>query len=155
MSLNRSESPRTLEFLLVSSFNSGNLAALLAKDQEAPRIRARAAPFGQVMQVLLQPASELWGKKTHGAVIWASPESVSPGYRRLLESEEVEPEELMHEVDEFCSGIKAIQGRVKHVFVPSWAVGPFENRLGLLDMDLRHGLSLALMRMNLRLVEGL
>src|SRR5437773_8754902 len=53
MSLNRSESPRTLEFLLVSNFNSGNLAALLSKDREAPRIRARAAPFGQVMQVLL------------------------------------------------------------------------------------------------------
>jgi len=28
-------------------------------------------------------------------------------------------------------------------------------RMGLLDMDLRHGSSLALMRMNLRLVEGL
>jgi FkbH-like protein len=149
------KSQEELELLLISDFNLVNLAALISKDEESPMIRAATAPFGQVMQVLLEPASELWSKKTCGAVIWTSPESVSPGYRRLLESEEVEPEELMHEVDEFCSAIKAIPGHVKHVFVPSWVVGPFENRLGLLDMDLRHGLSLALMRMNLRLVEGL
>jgi len=49
MSLNRSESPRTLEFLLVSDFNSGNLAALLSKDRELPLIHAAAAPYGQVM----------------------------------------------------------------------------------------------------------
>ncbi|HEU0046329.1 MAG TPA: hypothetical protein VFQ43_01835 [Nitrososphaera sp.] len=101
------------------------------------------------------PSAEVWDESIDGAIIWTTPESVSPSYRRLLESEEAEPEQLMHEVDEFCSAIKAIRGHVKHVFVPSWVVGPFENRLGLLDMDLRHGSSLALMRMNLRLVEGL
>src|SRR5437870_8601799 len=61
----------------------------------------------------------------------------------------------MHEVDEFCGSIKAIQGHVNYIFVPSWVVGQFENRMGLLDMDLRHGVSLALMRMNLWLVEDL
>src|SRR5438128_5527341 len=61
----------------------------------------------------------------------------------------------MHEVDEFCGSIKAVQGHVNYIFVPSWVVGPFEKRMGLLDMDLRQGLSLALMRMNLRLDENL
>ena len=155
MTTELSKTEPILDFLLISNFNLSNLAALLSKDEESPMIRAVTAPFGQVMQVLLEPASELWGKKTHGAVIWTSPESVSPSYRRLLESEEAEPEELMHEVDEFCNSIKAIPGHVNYIFVPSWVVGPFEKRMGLLDMDLRQGLSLALMRMNLRLVENL
>jgi FkbH-like protein len=155
MTTELSKSEERLDFLLISDFNLSNLAALLSKDEESPVICAATAPFGQVMQVLLESASQFWSKGTQGVVVWTSPESVSPGYRRLLESEEVEPEELMHEVDEFCSAIKAIRGHVKHVFVPSWVVGPFENRLGLLDMDLRHGLSLALMRMNVRLAEGL
>ncbi|PYV77981.1 MAG: FkbH-like protein [Acidobacteria bacterium] len=155
MTTELSKTEPILDFLLISNFNLSNLAALLSKDEESPMIRAVTAPFGQVMQVLLDPASDLWSKGTQGVVVWTSPESVSPSYRRLLESEEAEPEQLMHEVDEFCGSIKAIPGHVNYIFVPSWVVGPFENRMGLLDMDLRHGVSLALMRMNLRLVEDL
>ena len=155
MTTELSKTEPILDFLLISNFNLSNLAALLSKDEESPMIRAVTAPFGQVMQVLLEPASDLWSKGTQGVVVWTSPESASPSYRRLLESEEAEPEQLMHEVDEFCGSIKAIPGHVNYIFVPSWVVGPFENRMGLLDMDLRHGVSLALMRMNLRLVEDL
>ena len=155
MTTELSKTEPILDFLLISNFNLSNLAALLSKDEESPMIRAVTAPFGQVMQVLLEPASDLWREGTQGVVVWTSPASVSPSYRRLLESEEAEPEELMHEVDEFCGSIKAIPGHVNYIFVPSWVVGPFENRMGLLDMDLRHGVSLALMRMNLRLVEDL
>ena len=155
MTTELSKTEPILDFLLISNFNLSNLAALLSKDEESPMIRAVTAPFGQVMQVLLEPASDLWSKGTQGVVVWTSPESVSPSYRRLLESEEAEPEQLMQEVDEFCGSIKAIPGHVNYIFVPSWVVGPFEKRMGLLDMDLRQGLSLALMRMNLRLVENL
>ena len=77
----------TLEFLLISSFNVANLATLLSKDQEAPRIQARAAPYGQVMQLLLSPTAEVWDKPPDGVVIWTSPESVSPSYKRLLGGE--------------------------------------------------------------------
>jgi len=155
MTTERSKSESALDFLLISNFNLSNLAALLSKNDESPPIRAVTAPFGQVMQVLLKPSSEPWTETTQGVVIWTSPKNVSPSYRRLLESEEVEPEQLMHEVDEFCNSLKAIPSHVKYVFVPSWVAGPFEKRMGLLDMDLRHGVSLALMRMNLRLVEDL
>jgi len=145
----------TLDFLLVSDFNLSNLAALLSKDEETPTIRATTAPFGQVMQVLLEPEREPWTETTQGVVVWTSPEGVSPNCKRLLGGEEADPEELMHEVDEFCNSLKAIPGHVKYIFVPSWVAGPFEKRMGLLEMDLRHGLSLALLRMNLRLIEGL
>jgi FkbH-like protein len=144
-----------LDFLLISDFNLSNLAALLSKGEERPMMRAATAPFGQVMQLLLEPASELWNNGTQGVVVWTSPETVSPSYATLLDSEETEPEELLREVDEFCNSIKAIPSHVKYIFVPSWILGPFARRAGLLDMNPRHGASLALMRMNLRLVEGL
>jgi FkbH-like protein len=155
MTTETSKAEAVADLLLISDFNLSNFASLLSKDKESPVIRATTAPFGQVMQVLLEPASELWNNGTMGVVIWTSPESASPSYRRLLEGEEAEPGDLMREVDEFCDSLKAIAAHVKYIFVPSWVVGPFEKRMGLLDMDLRHGLSPALMRMNLRLVEAL
>jgi len=155
MTTELSKTEPILDFLLISNFNLSNLAALLSKDEESPTIRAATAPFGQVMQVLLEPEREPWTETTQGVVGWTSPESVSPSYKRLLGGEEADPEELMHEVDEFSNSLKAIPGHVKYIFVPSWVAGPFENRMGLLDMDLRHGVSLALMRMNVRLAEAL
>jgi FkbH-like protein len=155
MTTELSKTEPILDFLLISNFNLSNLAALLSKDEESPMIRAVTAPFGEVMQILLEPASELWTDTTQGVIIWTSPEGVSPSYRRLLESEETDSEELLREVDDFCNSIKAIPSHVKYIFVPSWVVGPSEKRMGLLDMDSRYGLSLVLMRMNLRLVEGL
>src|SRR5206468_3717415 len=150
MTTELSKTEPILDFLLISNFNLSNLAALLSKDEESPMIRAVTAPFGQVMQLLLEPANALWTDTTQGVIIWTSPEGVSPSYRRLLESEETDSEELLREVDDFCNSIKAIPSHVKYIFVPSWVVGPSEKRMGLLDMDPQHGTSLALMRMNLR-----
>jgi FkbH-like protein len=144
----------TLDFLLISDFNLCNLAALLSKDEETPTIRAATTPFGQMMQVLLEPEREPWTETTQGVVVWTLPESVSPSYKKLLGSEEAEPEELMHQVDAFCSSLKAIPSQVRYIFVPTWTTAPFVGRLGLLDMHTRRGLSLALMRMNLRLAEN-
>ena len=155
VSLNRSESPQTFEFLLVSSFNVANLATLLSMDQEAPRIRARAAPYGQVMQLLLTPFAEVWDKPPDGVLIWTSPESVCESYGRLLGGEVAEPEEIQAEVDDFCRAIRTIPSHVPSVFVPTWVTGPYNGRLGLLDMNSRRGASLALMRMNVRLAENL
>jgi len=148
-----SEEP--LEFLLISSFNVANLATLLSKDHQAPRIQARAAPYGQVMQLLLSPFAEVWDKPPDGVVIWTSPESVCESYRRLLGGDVAEPEQIQSEVDDFCIALKTIPDQVKTIFVPTWIAGPFEGRLGLLDLDARRGVSLALMRMNLRLTEAL
>src|SRR6266705_74163 len=99
MTTELSKTEPILDFLLISNFNLSNLAALLSKDEESPMIRAVTAPSGQVMQVLFHPAPDPWRKGTQGAVVWKTHKSVRPSYRRLLESEEPAPEELMHEVD--------------------------------------------------------
>src|SRR5256886_12048025 len=141
-----SEEP--LEFLLISSFNVANLATLLSKDHQAPRIQARAAPYGQVMQLLLSPFAEVWDKPPDGVVIWTSPESVCESYRRLLGGDVAEPEQIQAEVGDFWRAIRTIPGHVPSVFVPTWVPGPYTGSLGLVDMNSRRGASLALMRMN-------
>jgi FkbH-like protein len=144
-----------LEFVLISSFNLSNLGALLSKGEELPMLRTVSAPYGQVIQTLLQPTEEVWGESVRGAVIWTTPEAISLEYRKLLASEDATPDALLGEVDEFCAAIKKIPDQVKYVFVPTWVAGAFEGRLGLLDMDAGRGVSFALMRMNLRLAENL
>jgi FkbH-like protein len=148
-------SNQPLEFALISSFNLSNLGALLSKGEELPMLRTVSAPYGQVIQTLLQPTEEVWGESVRGAVIWTTPEAIIPEYRKLLASADAIPDALLREVDEFCAAIKKIPKRVKYVFVPTWVTGAFEGRLGLLDMDAGRGVSFALMRMNLRLVENL
>jgi FkbH-like protein len=143
------------EFILISSFNLSNLGALLSKGGELPMLRTVSAPYGQVIQTLLQLTEEVWGESVHGAVIWTTPEAISLEYRKLLASEDATPDALLEEVDEFCAAVKKIPNQVKYVFVPTWVAGAFEGRLGLLDMDAGCGVSFALMRMNLRLVENL
>jgi len=114
-----------------------------------------SAPFGQVMQTLLDQTQDIWSDNVSGTLVWASPESVSTGYKRLRDGEDVQAKEILSQVDEFSEALKRIPSSVKYVLVPSWTTGPFEERLGLMDMDARQGLSLALMRMNLRLAENL
>lgn len=144
-----------LEIVLISSFNLSNLGALLSKGEELPILRIVSAPYGQVIQTLLQPTDEVWGESVRGAVIWTTPEAISLEYRKLMAIEDATPDALLREVDEFCAAIKKIPNQVKYVFVPTWVAGAFEGRLGLLDMDAGRGVSFALMRMNLRLVENL
>ena len=141
------------EFLLVSNFNLSNFATLFGKDAEPPLVHAIAAPYGQVMQTLLHPGPDPWAATLTGAIVWTSPEGISANYSRLCAGEEVPSADLLCDVDDFCAALKKIPGHVNYIFIPAWPTGSYEGRLGLLDLDARRGISLALMRMNLRLAE--
>ncbi len=106
------------------------------------------------MQILLETDENVWSENLSGALVWTLPESASLGYRRMLEGEADEADLLTKDVDEFCNAIRSIPKHIKYIFVPTWVSAPFEGRLGLRDMDVRRGLSLALMRMNVRLAES-
>jgi FkbH-like protein len=141
--------------VLVTSFNAANLAAILSKDPSDPVTHAVPAPFGQPMQALLRGDPELWTKEVVSALVWTAPEAISTGYKRLLDGEDVSSAGILSEVDEFCEAIKAVRGHVKHIIVPTWSAWHCDGARGLLDLHPSLGLSLALMRMNLRLAENL
>src|SRR5260370_10109375 len=130
-----------LEFVLISSFNLSNLGALLSKGEELPKLRTVSAPYGQVIQTLLQPTEKVWGESVRGAGIWIAPEAISMEYRKLLASEDAASDALLGEVGEFYAAIRKIPEQVKYVFVPTWVAGAFEGRLGLLGIDADRGVS--------------
>src|SRR5437588_486525 len=105
MVANSSDAEQTLDFRLVSSFNLANLASLLSKDPQSPLIQVQCAPYGQVMQSLLNPTAAVWDGRVDGAIIWTAPENVSSAYGTLLAGGMAEREQMLGEVDQFTSTI--------------------------------------------------
>jgi FkbH-like protein len=151
---NDTAQPCDANFLIISDFNAQNLAALLSNSKSGPSMRANAAPFGQVMQILLSPHSEVWTPHHTAAIVWTSPQAVSQGYGDALRFEPIRIDRILAEVEQFARALLGIPTHIKHIFVPTWAARhPLETRRGLLDMNPHLGLSAALLRMNLRLTE--
>lgn len=141
--------------LLITDFNPANFAGALANEAAEPPVTVRAAPYGQAVQSLIAEANAADAEAPDLAVVWTRPEAVVPSFARLLEGEAVEKEELGTEVDSFVALLRGLRARAGTVFVPTW-VTPQEPRLyASLALQEPVGVDLALMRMNLRLVEAL
>lgn len=149
------ESDRPLPLLLISSFNVSNLASLLNQSKDLPAVAARSAPFGQVMQVLLDPAGEEWAAQDLSVVVWTSPASISASFRGLAEGRDPDHGAMRDEVLAFGRALQALPSSVRRILVPSWTLGPRELRAGPLDYSPERGPSYALAQMNLALADQL
>jgi FkbH-like protein len=141
--------------VLISDFNMSNLAGYIRNDSEFPIISVIAAPFGQVISVLMQRELECWQSNPDFAVVWTQPESVIKSFNHILNYKSASLEEIFREVDEYSSLLLNIRERVKFVFVPIWVRSLYHVGFGMLDMKTGVGISNTLMRMNLRLAENL
>jgi FkbH-like protein len=137
------------KFLLISDFNVGNLASLLARNGSIEPI---VAPYGQVLQLLLSRTDKSWSD-AEGTIVWTSPSSIT-GYERARQNQDWDLEETLKEVDHFADALRVLPPEVHQIFVATWSpIHRAENRRGLLDMDPANGIAALLMRMNLRLCE--
>jgi FkbH-like protein len=135
---------------LISNFNLGNFARYLENDEDTPKVTCTSAPYGQVMPALLTPASE----KPDFAVIWSSPEHISPAFAASLEGRGADLDAMLAEVNQFTAAMRAFADRVDTVFVPTWV--PTLDTPGSSLLTMRDGgSSRALMAMNLRLTDNL
>jgi FkbH-like protein len=141
--------------LLVSDFTVGGLGPLLQADTGPPRFHVRVAPFGQVMQLLLDGSHECWREEPEVAVVWTRPQAVSRAFGRLVRGEPAPAEEILAEVDAFAECVRGAAQRVPVVFVPTWTWPSYDRGLGLLNMSPTLGPVYHLMRMNTRLAEAL
>jgi HAD superfamily phosphatase (TIGR01681 family) len=141
--------------VLVSDFNLQNFAGYAANDPEFPNLKPIAAPLGQPVPTLLDQAALHWQNTPDVAVIWTQPQSVISAFNALLTYEQVPVREVLQEVDEYCSLLVNMSGRVRYAFVPSWVLPSYRSVFGVLDMKPGIGLTNTLMRMNLRLAENL
>jgi len=144
-----------LRGILLSDFNIQNLAGYLNNNQDEPEVEVKAAPFGQVIPLLVDPNGEIWQEVYDFAVIWTMPESVVPSFQKVLNFEPVDIQTILGEVDEFTTLLKNIQDKVKTLFVPSWVFPTYHRGWGVLDSKSGFGTFNILMQMNLRLAQNL
>jgi len=140
--------------LLVSDFTMDNLAACLENERDFPKVRCAIAPFGQVVQVLIDTGVQFWDSNPDFAVIWTQPHNIIESFQRFLDTANVPVEEILKEVDHYSKLLMGIQNRVRFILVPTWVCPSYDRGYGMLDMRSK-GLANTLMRMNLRLAENL
>ena len=138
--------------LTVSDFNLNNFNALLAFDEESPRVEAVPTPFGQLYQTLAgappEPAADV-------AFVWTQPQAALVSFERALGGEAVSSAALEEEVDAFCDGLLALRQHVRALIVASWTLPPAQRGMGTLDLRCGRGLSRLLLEANLRLCRRL
>ncbi len=137
---------------VVSDFNAANLCSALAHDEDAPRIEPAAGAYGQWVQDLLADGP---GSEADLAVVWTRPEAVAPSFQRLVDGEPARLEEILGEVDAFVELVRRLEGRVRFCLVATWVTPHPGRTFATLGMKPEGGIDYALLRMNLRLAEGL
>ena len=139
--------------LVVSDFNSDNFAASLNNDDESPIGHVTAAPFGQVMQVLIGDGEQYWEQDLDFAVVWTQPQAVIDSFNHFVSYESTSVDSLLEQVDAYCSLLVNLKDKVKFAFVPTWVWPSYDRGLGMLDV--KRGIANILMQMNLRLAANL
>ncbi|HRV91443.1 MAG TPA: HAD-IIIC family phosphatase [Anaerolineae bacterium] len=140
--------------LCISDFNIDNLAGYL-NNQVQPSVSTTVAPYGQVIQTLMNEQAEYWQEKFNLALVWTQPHNVIKAFQHALNYENISLEKVLDEVDTFASVLLNAAGRVDFMLVPSWVIPSYNRGYGMLDLKPGIGLNHMLMHMNLRLAERL
>jgi len=146
---------KTFKSLLVSDFNIDILAGYLRNDENNPKIEVVAAPFGQVIPVLVDGNLECRQSDYDCAVVWTQPQMVIPSFQKLIDYREVSLEDILPEVDSYTEALFNLDGQIGSIFVPIWVIPTYYSGYGMLDMKSKTGIANILMRMNLRLAANL
>lgn len=141
--------------LIVSDSNISNMAGYLSNDTESPTVHAYVAPYGQVLQMLIDENSELFHPEYDFAIIWTQPQSVIESFNRVLNYENIPIDTILKEVDDFCIILKQVLAEIKFALFPTWVVPSYNRGFGMLDMKNSIGIANILSRMNLCLADNL
>ena len=143
--------------LLVGDTTLDRFARLLETNSDEPHLRASAAPFGQVYQVLLDETHSAWDTNPEILLVWTAPDISLRSFADVLR---FEPNALgdaearvLAEVDQFADAILRASSRVQMVLIPTWILPPHERWIQTLAWRQGIGVSNLLARANLRLAE--
>jgi FkbH-like protein len=143
--------------LLVGDTTLDPLARLLERSQEAPQLRASAAPYGQVYQILLDANNPAWNFQPDVLAVWTAPYLTLPSFAKLLrfdfESAPAVYEEALREAEQFADAVVRAASRVGMVLVPTWILPQHERWIQTLSWRKGIGLANLLAKANLILAE--
>src|SRR5919109_211881 len=144
----------TIHALLISDFNISPLANFLNNSNDPPSLITKAAPYGQIQQILLDHTSSFLSEKSDLVVVWTQPEKVIESFHLLADFRSVSLDRLLLEVDEYSELLMKIKHRVKWVFVPTWTFPLAQTGSILTEMNDGNGITNTLFQMNLRLARN-
>jgi FkbH-like protein len=143
--------------LLVGDTTLDPLGRMLDRESNSLPLRATAAPYGQIFQILLDASHPVWSHHPDVLVVWTTPQLTLPAFARLLRFEFQSPAEeydaILNEAAQFADAILSAARRVGLILVPTWVLPPHERWIQ--TQTWRHGAGLAnvLAKANLRLAE--
>jgi FkbH-like protein len=149
--------------LLLADFNISNLAGYLRNEPRLESLDLQVAPYGQVLQSLMQREALISESRLDLVVVWTRPESVIPSFAEVLNCPTLSRDsslfaQLLAEIDQYAAYILALQEDIRLVLVPSWvsSAGSSHSPLPfMLELKKETGVARLLMQMNVRLAEKL
>ena len=141
--------------ILISDFNLEIFAGYLEHDSQFPKTFTTIAPFGQVVQVMMDKSMECWKQSQDVAIVWTRPESVINSFHKALDFDLATIEQALEEVDVYSDCLLSLMDRVKILLVPAWTMPISIAAYGMLERKSGIGLTDLLSRMNLRLADNL
>ena len=71
---------------IISSFNHANFIGLLRNNNDF-KWQINDSNYNQIFQILSDRKLNIWKKKSDISLIWSTPESISPEFKKLLNHE--------------------------------------------------------------------
>ena len=107
---------------IISSFNHANFVGLLKNDNNFDW-RINDTNYSQIFQTLTNKNSNIWKKKCDATLIWSTPESISPEFKKLLSNEKVSQNKIKKDIDYFFSSLKIAKNNSDIILIPNWILG--------------------------------
>ena len=137
---------------LISNFNIDNLAGYLNNNDMFSHIEVEITPYNHVIQSLLNADI----KDVYDITLcWTQPQSISLSFARIMQFENIDHNQALKEVDEFCNMLVGINNNQQLLLVPMWVIPTYFWGYGSLDMKDGLGIANLLNKMNVRLAENI
>lgn len=137
---------------IISSFNHTNFIGLLENNNDF-KWQINDSNYNQIFQILSDRKLNIWKKKSDISLIWSTPESISPEFKKLLNHEKANKNTIKKDIDFFFNCLRTVKKNSDIILIPNWILRePNESSIAL-SFSKKLGIEYHLSYMNYYLSE--
>ena len=137
---------------IISSFNHANFIGLLKNNNDF-KWQINDSNYNQIFQILNDKRLNIFKKKSDISLIWSTPESISPEFKKLLNHEKANKNLIKKDIDFFFKCLKNVKKNSDVILIPNWILRePNESSIAL-SFSRKLGIEYHLSYMNYYLSE--
>tara|TARA_B100000795_G_scaffold252484_1_gene222073 strand:- start:557 stop:2242 length:1686 start_codon:yes stop_codon:yes gene_type:complete len=137
---------------IISSFNHANFIGLLGNNNDF-KWQINDGNYNQIFQILSDKKLNIWKKKSDISLIWSTPESISPEFKKLLNHEKANKNIIKKDIDFFFNCLRTVKKNSDIILIPNWILRePNESSIAL-SFSKKLGIEYHLSYMNYYLSE--